>query len=87
MEVYSVGDKVHITDFYRANYRDWSVGNAEGTVKFAKMKMVRFEDIGKDERPIYQARYGLLSEFPLWELHVEIMGKTYIVSQLGFTKQ
>lgn len=86
MESYNPGDKVYITDFYRANYRVWSKDHTEGVVKSAKMKMVRFEDIGKDERPIYQAKYGMLMDFPLWELHVEILGKLYIVSQLGFSK-
>jgi hypothetical protein len=88
MEKYSPGDKVMIQDFYISHYGEWGkkmIGK-EAIVLFAKSFPVYAPNIGKDERPIYQAKYGILAEYTLWELHIELEGRRYIVSQLGFSK-
>lgn len=83
-ETYKPGDIGKITDFYLSNYPDWDVKDKEGVVVSAKFRTIVSAAMNKDDRPPFQAIYGMQKEFPLWEIFVKIEGHTYLVSQLGF---
>lgn len=89
MENYKAGDKVFIQDFYTSIYSKWGkeVLDKEATVVSAKQIKVHATSIGKDERAIFHAKYGVKDEYVVWQLLVELNGKKYLVSDLGFSKE
>jgi hypothetical protein len=86
MEEYSVGDKVKATDFYLSNYPAWDVKGKEATVVSVKKFIVKHSDLLKEDRGLYHGKYGIRMEYTVYDLHVELEGHTYVVSQFGFDK-
>lgn len=86
MDLYSVGDKLKITDHYIVNYPAWNVQGKEATVVMVKKVKVLASGLLKEDKAMFQAKYGIQHDYEMYELHVELDGHRYIVSQFGFDK-
>jgi hypothetical protein len=88
MHDYKIGDFVKITPFYQAHYVKWaeSIKDKPAVVKSVKSWMISAAGLGREDRAMYQAMYGVQSQYELVELFVEIENKLYEVSQFGFSK-
>lgn len=84
MDTFNIGDKVRVTDFYRQNYPSWDMKEEEATVVSVKKFKVYAAQLAKEDKPMFQNRYGIQFEYDMYELHVDIKGHIFIVSQFGF---
>jgi len=84
MESFNVGDKVHITDFYRQTYPAWTLKEEEGTIVSVNKFTVYTKFLAKEDKPMFQSRYGIQNEYDMYELHINIQNHIFIVSQFGF---
>jgi hypothetical protein len=83
---FNIGDTVKINPFYRTQYPEWADKDKPATVLSVKSWKVYAKNLGKEDRAFFQARYGILPEYNLFELMIEIEGTKYLVSQFGFSK-
>ena len=81
-----VGDTVKITAFYRTQYPYWADCDKPAMITSVKSWKVYAKNMGKEDRAFFQARYGVLPEYNLFELMIKIGETNYIVSQFGFSK-
>lgn len=88
MENYKKGDILTATEFYISKYSMWDIKEKKAKVVEAKfLRNIKNKDLDKDNKPIFQAQYGIQEEYPLWYLLVEVEKVKYVVCQLGFRKQ
>ncbi len=83
-ETYVPGDILKKTPFYESTYPHWKV--TEGEVVSVTKSKVKDINLGKDEKPLYRARYGFYAEYPIFSIFIKADGQIYEVSQLGFNK-
>lgn len=84
-ESYAPGDVVKKTAFYEGIYTSWKI--TEGTIISAKRGSVPDLALGKDEKPIYRARYGIQKEYPAFTMFIQTTEGVFVVSQLGFNRE
>jgi hypothetical protein len=85
-ETYVPGETLKKTPFYDGNYPRWKV--TEGVVVSVTKGIAHDQSLGKDEKPLYRARYGGQTTYPSFNLLVKgTDGMLYAVSQLGFNRE
>lgn len=83
-ETYSPGEVLKRTAFYEGTYPTWKV--TEGVVVAVTKHIAHDHALGKDEKPLYRARYGGHATYPIFKIMLKADDKLYVVSQLGFNK-
>lgn len=88
MKEYSINDKVEVSSLYLGIYPEWKVKDQEATIKSIKKTTVKADDLGKDDRALFQIKYEVKKEYTLYELGIAFEGddKIYLVSQFGVVK-
>lgn len=88
MEEYKLNDKVKASPLYLANYAEWKVKDQQATIKTIKKIMVKADDLGKDDKALFQSKYEVQKEYTLYELGIAFDGddKVYLVSQFGVSQ-